>query len=221
MNNSYKQYPSRWAINFKDFDELKCKTDYPECYEIILEYVKPERDKNSFSKSAKEKWWLYERSRPELYSTIKYLKKVLVVAQTSKTVAFCFVPQGYIYAMGTVVFAYDKHSHFAILQSTIHNQWAWKNGSTMKTDLRYTPTDVFETFPFPNNIASVKENILQEIGEIYHNTRWQLMLSLKLGLTKIYNFFHTKDLSISEIQRTSKQDEVICKKAFDVYFYHS
>ena len=194
LNNSYNQYPNRWAINFYDFEEEYCKTNYPECYNIVYERVRPDRIKNSFSKTAKEKWWLYERSRPELYAKINKLKKVLVVAQTSKTVAFCFIPNDFIYAMGTVVFAYDSFHDFTVLQSTIHNQWAWKNGSTMKTDLRYTPTDVFETFPFPQNLTKIEEEKLNNLGRQYHNHRSQLMTNMLLGLTKTYNAFHTEEI---------------------------
>lgn len=225
LNNSHWQYPSRWAINFKDLQEDVCKSEYPECYKIILETVKPEREKNSFSKSAKEKWWLYERSRPELYSKIKNLAKVLVIAQTSKTVAFCFVPQGYIYAMGTVVFAYEKYCDFTVLQSSLHNFWAWKNGSTMKTDLRYTPTDVFETFPFPQNLSPQKEQQLENIGEAYHEHRRQLMLGMQLGLTKTYNLFHSNAITAQSIHDKDKQvaslQKHLDKMANTISFYEA
>jgi hypothetical protein len=79
LNSRPDQSPNRWVINFKDWaldaehdDPKKPKgapyaSDYADCLAIIREKVKPERDKNTFSKSAREKWWLYERARPELY----------------------------------------------------------------------------------------------------------------------------------------------------------
>ena len=48
-----------------------------------------------------------------------------------------------------VVIALDQYYHYAILQSAIHEYWAWARGSTLKGDLRYTNTTIFETFPFP------------------------------------------------------------------------
>ena len=54
-----------------------------------------------------------------------------------------------VYAMMTIVFAYEDACALALLQSGIHDVWARKYASTMKQDLRYTPTDVFDTFPFP------------------------------------------------------------------------
>ncbi|WP_084087174.1 hypothetical protein [Chryseobacterium sp. YR221] len=44
LNNNPGQHPSRWVINFFDWDEEKAKT-YPDCYEIIEKLVKPERQR--------------------------------------------------------------------------------------------------------------------------------------------------------------------------------
>ena len=50
---------------------------------------------------------------------------------------------------------------------------------------RYTPTDCFETFPFPINMDS-----LEDIGERYYTHRQSITLTRQEGLTKIYNRFH-------------------------------
>ena len=55
----------------------------------------------------------------------------------------------------------------------------------MKGDLRYTPTDCFETFPFPTNIDN-----LDDIGERYYAHRQAIMQARQEGLTKTYNRFH-------------------------------
>ena len=38
---------------------------------------------------------------------------------------------------------------FCALQSRPHEIWARFFGSSLKDDLRYTPSDCFETYPFP------------------------------------------------------------------------
>ena len=43
---------------------------------------------------------------------------------------------------------------FCALQSRPHEIWARFFGSSMKDDLRYTPSDCFETFPFPRGWAT-------------------------------------------------------------------
>jgi hypothetical protein len=242
FNNHPMQKADRWVINFWNFplqrinkiewdvlsDEDKKKmlkngfvspeyrgsvaADFPLCLKIIENKVKPEREKQK-DLIAKEKWWLYTRPRIELYEKIKPLKRVLLVAQTSKTLAFEFVELNTVYAIGTICFAYDKALFLALLQSNFHSVWAWKYGSTMKTDLRYAPTDIFETFPFPQNYRPLQEQKLETIGETYNEHRRQLMLGMQLGLTKTYNLFHVQFLTSYDIEVISKQSKEVAKQA--------
>lgn len=203
LNNSISQEGKRMVINFFDWPIEKAKK-YSECFKIIEERVLPERLAQK-DKIAKEKFWIYLRRRPELYDKINALNIVLLIAQTSKTVAPCFVSNNQVFSTATIVFSTDKFSFYTLIQSTIHNIWAWKYGSTMKTDLRYTPTDVFETFPFPKYSSSDLEKKVSEIGEKYHNYRQNLMLSNQYGLTKTYNFFHCKGIQSTNLDIKDKQ----------------
>jgi hypothetical protein len=73
--------------------------------------------------------------------------------------------------------------------------------STLETRLRYTPSDVFETFPFPNPDPKTPIPELETIGETYHEHRRQLMLDRQEGLTKTYNRFHNPDEAAADIAR--------------------
>jgi len=208
--NRIDQSPSRYVINFYDMPLEKAKK-YKDCYSIVENKVKPQR-LNQKIKSAKEKWWLFHRLGKELYETKENLPKVLSCAITSKTLAFEFYDSNIVFSNAVIVFTLDKFYQFALLQSTIHNNWAWKYASTLKTDLRYTPSDVFETFSFPQDLSRKKE--LEKAGETYHDFRRQVMLKTKLGLTKTYNLFHTKDLKIQHIVKVSKQTQETCEEAY-------
>ena len=48
------------------------------------------------------------------------------------------------------IFATDSYATEAWLCSSFHQLWAVKYGSTLETRIRYTPSDVFETFPRPS-----------------------------------------------------------------------
>jgi hypothetical protein len=98
-----------------------------------------------------------------------------------------------------VVFAIESPSALATLQSTSHELWARFLGSSMKDDLRYTPTDCFETFPFPIALLdtaatdpthAATRQILETIGDRYHHFRAALMVANNEGLTITYNRFH-------------------------------
>jgi hypothetical protein len=190
LNSRPDQSPSRWVINFHDWPLERAET-YLECIKIVREKVKPERDKNTFSKSAKEKWWQYERGRPELYSTIADMKRVLVRSRVANIHSIALVPQGWVYNERLVIFA---HCSFTIVQSNIHEMWARVYASTLRTDMMYNPSDCFETFPFPENMAD-----LYDIGERYYTHRQSIMKARQEGLTKTYNRFHDQHEKASDI----------------------
>jgi hypothetical protein len=71
----------------------------------------------------------------------------------------------------------------------------------MKTDLTYTPSKIFDTFPFPASLRPGRKLnddptllALESIGDQYHEYRRSLMQDLWLGLTDLYNLFHAPDL---------------------------
>jgi hypothetical protein len=107
--------------------------------------------------------------------------------------SFELVPTGIVFSHMLIVFALDDHVSQAILQSSLHEVWARQYGSSMRNDLRYTPTDCFETFPFPAPISSDLSTqflTLNTIGETYYTHRQAVMRDRQEGLTKTYNRFH-------------------------------
>jgi hypothetical protein len=87
----------------------------------------------------------------------------------------------------------------------LHEVWARKYSGTLETRLRYTPTDCFETFAFPDDLWRAVNPDLASIGERYHQHRKSLMLSFWLGLTDIYNLFHARNLSPAMVAKVSKK----------------
>jgi len=72
----------------------------------------------------------------------------------------------------------------------------------MKDDLRYTPSDCFETFPFPHDFESNAD--LETVGREYYEFRAALMIRNIEGLTKTYNRFHDpheRSPEIAELRR--------------------
>jgi hypothetical protein len=80
------------------------------------------------------------------------------------------------------VFASDDYGTQAVLSSSFHQLWAITYGSTLETRVRYTPSDVFETFPLP-----ATTDRLDSIGRSLDVERREMMFRLNLGLTKLYN----------------------------------
>jgi hypothetical protein len=207
LNTNPDQSPSRWVINFKDWpldaehDDLKnpkgkpYASDYPDCLAIVIEKVKPERDKSN-RKIYRERWWQFAEKCPGLYSAIAKMERVLVFAQTSKTKYPTFVENRIVFDQKIIVIVSDSNEWFSILCSHIHYWWVLTQGSSLKTDAVYTPTDCFETFPFPTSTAN-----LEQIGEKYYTHRQKIMLTRQEGLTKTYNRFHNPDETNPDIEQ--------------------
>ena len=110
---------------------------------------------------------------------------MLAITRVSKVVQPVFVPTGQVLADSTVVFAYDDDFHLGVLTCGFHYRWAVRYSSSLRTDLRYTPSDVFETFPQPPY-----SNAVASAGAELDAHRPRLMRDRQLGLTGIYNLVH-------------------------------
>jgi hypothetical protein len=80
------------------------------------------------------------------------------------------------------VFATDDLGDLALLSSSAHQNWAITYGSTLETRVRYTPSDVFETYPRPSSVSSLKAT-----GQALHERRNEIMRRRSLNLTQLYN----------------------------------
>ncbi|MBU1536841.1 restriction endonuclease, partial [Myxococcota bacterium] len=188
LNSEPSQKPSRWVINFFDWPLEKARR-YTELFERVETLVKPERMKVN-REAHKKYWWHYGDKRPALYKAIAPLNQVLVTALVSKFVNFSMVPTGQVFSHKLGVITFQEWWKFAVLQSRFHIEWSWKFSSTLTSRINYSPSDVFETFPFPENLPPDLETRLNAAGEAYHQHRADLMLSLSEGLTDLYNRFH-------------------------------
>ena len=104
------------------------------------------------------------------------------------------------------VFTTDRWDLFAVVQSTLHEVWARKYSGSLETRLRYSPSDCFNTYAFPAGLWQTADLGLAKLGDRYHTHRKALMQSLWLGLTKIYNLFHDRELSHETVARVSKRE---------------
>ena len=185
---------SRWVIDFNDWpEERAAKRKVP--YDRLLKSVKPERQRvkpdgsYALRRPLPERWWQYADKRPAMRKAIADLDEVLVIALVSKTVMPVRVPSTQVFSHALGVFATDSCSQQAVLSSSLHQDWAITYGSTLETRVRYTPSDVFETFPRPEPTPE-----LETIGRTLDTERREIMLRRDLGLTKLYNLVNDPDL---------------------------
>jgi hypothetical protein len=204
---------SRWVINFHDWSEERARS-YPEVFEIVERLVKPVRLTNN-RKVYRDNWWQYGEKRPAMLRAIGDLDRVLVVALVSRTVMPVSVPTGQVFSHMLGVFSLTEPYYISLLCSGIHYAWALSRGSSLKGDLRYTPSDVFETLPLP---AMTGADELATLGVTLDETRARIMIDRNLGLTKLYNAVHDRsvtDVDIRCIRDIHQQIDVAVARAYD------
>ncbi|HXH74058.1 MAG TPA: DNA methyltransferase [Bacteriovoracaceae bacterium] len=189
--------PSKWIINFHDWpltreNEYKgpVAEDYSDCLSIIREKVYPERTRKNengefaLRKPLPQKWWQYGDKRPELYRRLKELKFVFAIATgAAKYVAFGRVSGRTVYSHSISILATDDYAIAGVVSSNLHEVWSRKYGSYNLELIRYAPTDLLDTFPFPVLIDE-----LRDCSKKYFDHREQF----NLGITEIYNKVHDR-----------------------------
>lgn len=234
LNSSAIFQPERFVIYLSDINTEEELTPWPGLTRIVRERVKPERDvlgSNPNNAPLKRRWWAYQAHRPELYSSIRTFERVLACSQVSAHLAFAFLPTGWIYSQKLCLFVLKRDSEFALVQSRVHEVWARFFASTLKDDLNYTPSDCFETFPFP---AGVVENAaadapttangplttLETVGRDYYEFRAALMVRNNEGLTKTYNRFHDPHETSPEILKLRALHAAMDRAVLESYDWH-
>ncbi|HUX20840.1 MAG TPA: type IIL restriction-modification enzyme MmeI [Spirochaetia bacterium] len=226
LNSRSDQSPGRWVINFQDWplDRRSAPegyhgpvaADYPDCFEIVERLVKLVREKGNRAVRVKY-WWQFAEKASKLYRTIAPLERVMVVAQVSRTLAFSFTEKAKVLDAKLIALAIDRFYYLAIMQSAFHFDWSWKYCTTMKADLTYTPTAIFQTFPFPRGMEPTSVTVprgsvdngplrdrIDRLGEQLDDDRREIMTLLDIGLTKLYNLYHDPDLSAELVAKTAK-----------------
>lgn len=184
VNSSPTHTHHRYVINFGEISEAEAR-QYPDLIKIVEEKVKPARLAQNREIRARY-WWRFGETTPALFKAITPLNRVLVTnCGATPHLSLTFLPSNMVFANTLAILAFQNHGIFAILQSRIHEIWARFFSSSMKDDLRYTPSDCFQTFPFPENWET--NAALEEVGKTYYEYRAALMVRNNQGLTDTYN----------------------------------
>ena len=208
LNSSPSLSPTRWVINFHDWDLDRAQT-YPDCYRRIEALVRPVRERLTYSRRAARIWWQFEARRAGMLQAIGGRDHVIAIAKVSKTAIPVRVPASQVFDQKVVVFASDAFEMLALLDSSLHYAWAASRSATMKADLSYSISDVFETFPLPVLTAA-----LRSLGARLDAERRAVMLSRNIGLTATYNLVfdpRCRDAEIALLRELHKEiDEAAC-----------
>jgi hypothetical protein len=186
----------RWVIYFRDWPEERAKKFGP-AFRRVEELVKPYR-KSLAGQIHQDCFWKFWDLRPSLLREAATHDSFLISPIVTKYVTFRKVPSRYVYNHASKVYFLYRWSEFSVLQSSIHQEWAfWACGTLGASTLRYSTSSALETWPMPVLNGNAE---LDELGERYHSYRESLLADKSIGLTKFYNRFHDHSDDDSQVE---------------------
>ena len=181
-------------------------------YKRVLDHVKPERAKNKRRRRDGSAWWLFARDAPgyaegdrrprrgACHGTGEQDRHANARANWTR----CSVTTGVI--RDRLV----RRSGGAVIKpaSDVGDQVRFE----MRSDPRYTPSDVFERFPRPSIQRSTAD-----VGKTLDTERREIMLRRELGLTKLYNLVNDPDYTDDDIDRMRQIHVELDQAVMDAY----
>jgi hypothetical protein len=196
--------------------ELRDLENLPNLYRFLRQRVWPQR--RAKSGSLRERWWRYGFYPKLLISHLSRKENFIITARTSNTFGFTMCRADGIVNDKVICFSSSKFYSLTLLQSRVHEIWARLLSSTRTNDLQYTPSDCFETFPFPIQIQDWR--ILETAGHAYYDHRAALMIARNEGLTKTYNRFHDRAETSEDFARLRELHAAMDRAVLEAYGWH-
>jgi type I restriction-modification system DNA methylase subunit len=205
INNQIFSEPSRFIINFGNLNIEEAKR-YKECFSILLERVKPQRDEIiSKGKQIHEfDFWKFWDRRDNLYETVSQSNSIFARSLTSKYHLLVEVQRDMVFDQTCVVLCIDN-SDAVIIQSCLHEKWIEFFGGDFGSTGRYNVRKCYETFPMPDLIQIEKKTELIKLGYSLQKFRDEFTQIVQFGLTRTYNFFHSNAMKGIVLNEKDKQ----------------
>ena len=163
-NDINQKSRNMYTMDFHDKSEAFVRTNFPECYQYLLETVKPHRDQNK-NKYRRTYWWRFGQSSKEMREALDNLDTYIATAETSKHRIFVILDTNTAPDQKIRVVAHRDPMVLALLSSRMHVIFSIATGGWqgVGNDPVYQHTNTFEPFPF---LASGREvDIQRQLGE--------------------------------------------------------
>ena len=219
LNQKPDQTTDRLVVDFAQMT-LEEAAAWPALLELVRERVKPYRD-SARRDSWRKYWWRFGEVYPAMRRAIAGMKHCLVTARVTKHLCFSFVATDHIVSESANVIALDSFDAFSVLQSRIHQCWARLLSSSLRTDMRYSVADCFETFPFPTPDPRSVSSSLQAPGEALYTARTEYMVATHQGLTQTYNQLLDPTCADPDVTRLRALHEELDRAVLAAYREHA
>jgi hypothetical protein len=230
-----KGKPTRYVIDFTEYDLVEAQ-NFKAAYAHVKKHILPvrekrateEKEKNERARKANPKarinrhhenflnqWWKQSYGRTEMLKTIGK-KRYVVCSEVTKRPIFDFVSPKIRPDHTLIVFCFEDDYSFGILQSDVHWQWFTEKGSTLTERYRYTPSSVFDTFPWPQKPTAKQVQAVAEAARTLHEFRRKRMANSEtLTLRDMYRTMELPGKNPLKDLHTALDKAVMAAYGFD------
>jgi hypothetical protein len=193
VGNELNQKPkNRYVIDFFGLTSGQAEARFPNCFQRVLDRVKPERAAKAHSKDGAgyaKFWWLFAKPRPTMRAAIAGLRRYVAICRTAKHFVFQFVDGDVLTESKVVAIAVQDAYTLGVLSSRFHIVWSIAKGSRhgVGNDLTYNNSLCFESFPFPACPDSLAAHINDAGERLDAHRKRQLAQHPSLTITDTYN----------------------------------
>ncbi|MBX7482334.1 class I SAM-dependent DNA methyltransferase [Qipengyuania qiaonensis] len=143
----------RWIIDFGERTETDASL-YETPFEYVRKVVKPVRDMNRRERR-RQYWWQHGETVPGIKRAVSGLGRAILTPRVAKHRLFVWTGRRVVPDSRVVIICRDDDCAFGVLHSSFHEVWSLALGGWhgVGNDPQYTPTQGFETFPFPEGLT--------------------------------------------------------------------
>jgi hypothetical protein len=189
--------PTRLILDFGQRSIIEAQS-FPGAFAHVQGHVLPDRqaaaeagkddagNMRSHHKAFLDRWWQLSWGRADMLGQLGKLPRYLVCSRVTKRPIFAFVSSTVRPGDALQVFAFADDYSFGILQSSAHWQWFVAKCSKLKSDFRYTPESVFDTFPWPQAPSEKQIDAIAAAGREIRRIRDEALQTMSGGLRALY-----------------------------------
>jgi hypothetical protein len=164
---------------------------FPDVYQRIHDYVKPERDENK-RKAYRDNWWIFGEPRSDFREFTDALSRYVSTVETCKHRFFQFLDASVRPDNMLVNIGLQDAAALSVLSSRPHVRWMLAAGAKLGVgnDPRYSKTRCFDPYPFPllDTLDADTRAALRDLGERLDRHRKEgIERHGHLTMTALYN----------------------------------
>ncbi|OKH80883.1 DNA methyltransferase [Mycobacterium sp. ST-F2] len=197
--------PQNFIIDLPHDDALDVKVAAPGALARLRKLVLPDREaaaekeatanaailkRNSkaqvrwHNKNFLNKWWQHSYRRCDMIEAFAPLQRYIAtsrVAAEQRVSVFQFVDTSIRPDDSMTVIAFDDDYTLGVVSSALHRAWFEERCSKLKSDLRYTSTTVWDSFPWPTSPGEAVAEVAQAMAAIIDYREAKLAKGITLG----------------------------------------